>query len=110
MNCTADMLLAFVSDKTASGMARSNKEDRLHIRSAPRFNMGQNCLWDSEELTTIWEELQTVLGTRRSYKAKFNKKHYLWSRYLADPGKAKGCSSNIMSQQHSESVTQLFRY
>ena len=50
MDCTAGLLLAFVWDKTASGMARSNTDDRLHSLSAPRFNMGQNCLWDSEEL------------------------------------------------------------
>ena len=46
---TEVILLAFVLDKTASGMARSNTENGLHGWSAPHFCMGQDFLWDSEE-------------------------------------------------------------
>ena len=43
------MLLTLVWDKTASGTARSKTGNGLHSWSAPRFGMGRDCLWDSEE-------------------------------------------------------------
>ena len=44
------MVLAFVWDETASGTARSNTEVRPLSWSAPRFCMGWDRLWDTEEL------------------------------------------------------------
>ena len=43
------ILLAFVWDKTASWIERSNTEDRLLSWSAPPFIMGRDCLWDRKE-------------------------------------------------------------
>ena len=43
------MLLTLVWDETASGTARSKTGNGLHSWSAPRFGMGQDCLWDREE-------------------------------------------------------------
>ena len=48
------MLLTFVWDETASGIARSNTENELQSWSAPRFRMGRDCLWDSEEQHREW--------------------------------------------------------
>ena len=43
------ILLTFVWDEAASGTARSTTENGLHSWSAPRFCMGRDCLWESEE-------------------------------------------------------------
>ena len=48
------MLLTLVWDKTASGTARSKTGNGLHSWSAPRFCMGRDCLWDSEEQHREW--------------------------------------------------------
>ena len=50
------MLLDFIWDETASGIARSNTENGLHSWSAPHFCMGWDCLWDSQEQHREWTE------------------------------------------------------
>ena len=49
IDSSADLLLVFVWDKTVSGTARSKTKSGLPGWSAPRYCMGQNCLWDGKE-------------------------------------------------------------
>ena len=74
------MLLAFVWDKAASGIARSNTENGLHSWSAPHFCTGQDCLCDSEEQHRDWTEL-LICSSFMYWTARINteKRLHSWS-------------------------------
>ena len=57
------MLLTFVRHKTASGTARSNTEDRLHILSTPHFFKAWDCL---SEQHIIGELISSIPGDLHS--------------------------------------------
>ena len=50
IDCSADLLLTFVWDMTASGTVRSNPKNVLHTWSVPTFILGRDYLWNSKEL------------------------------------------------------------